>query len=378
MAEEEQVSGGGWISDDSSLYGDEDEQERLHSTSGETDLGCFGPSQKTDLNSILVRTRAQSRRAIMLPTKASPHRTEVSSARNGMAVQLQADGTASNFLLDRRAMEEARLARLGKRKREPSPEPALFNPAQGCPDAWQLGESVDDFVGRLPPVTTPIFTCPWIWIHNPHRDLRDKALSPREDEFRVRGRSLLDRSLQTRQQNQAKLMHGSKAVLHKSLNQESKALQQSIADLAAECGILSGKWMLFPSQTDVTRVWKRVVEGVIDNRLGSTAKVATDEGNQGDRLICIYTKVFYSPHDFRDENDVVRVLQELDTMGLLPSGRPIYYKSDAFTHLDLYKETAAEYGLQASLYTSTKLMAAAKISKATSSAKQRPTLNQYF
>jgi hypothetical protein len=53
-------------------------------------------------------------------------------------------------------MQEARLARLGERKREPSPEPVLFNPGQGSPDAWQLGESPNDFVRRLPPLTTSI------------------------------------------------------------------------------------------------------------------------------------------------------------------------------------------------------------------------------
>jgi len=131
--------------------------------------------------------------------------------------------------------------------------------------------------------------------------------------------------------------------------------------------------MLFPRLEEVTQVWKRVVEGVIDGRLGPTAKVAPDEGKPDDRLICIYTK------DFRDEDDVLRVLQELETMGLLPSGRSIYYKSDAFTYLDLYKQTASEYGLQASLYTSYKMMAAGKVAKAASSSKKKQsTLNNYF
>jgi hypothetical protein len=49
--------------------------------------------------------------------------------------------------------------------------------------------------------------------------------------------------------------------------------------------------MLFPSLGDVTRVWKKVVGALVDNRLGSTVKVATDESTQCDRLICIYTKV---------------------------------------------------------------------------------------
>jgi hypothetical protein len=66
-------------------------------------------------------------------------------------------------------------------------------------------------------------------------------------------------------------------------------------------------------------------------------------------------------------------------MGLLTSGRSIYYKSDAFTYLDLYKQTASEYGLQASLYTSFKMMAAAKVSKGSSSAQNKQkSLNSYF
>jgi hypothetical protein len=49
--------------------------------------------------------------------------------------------------------------------------------------------------------------------------------------------------------------------------------------------------MLFPKLEELTHVWTRVVEGVVNNRLGSTAKVAPDEGKPGERLICIYTKV---------------------------------------------------------------------------------------
>ena len=98
--------------------------------------------------------------------------------------------------------------------------------------------------------------------------------------------------------------------------------------------------MLFPKSGDVTRVWKLIVEGIINDRLGPIAKVAPDDGKD-ERLICIYTKVktlsFHSTgylnrlQDFRDEEDVLRVLQELDSIGLLKSGRSIYYKSDVYT-----------------------------------------------
>lgn len=36
--------------------------------------------------------------------------------------------------------------------------------------------------------------------------------------------------------------------------------------------------MLFPKAVEVARVWKQVVANVIDNRLGCTCKVATDDG----------------------------------------------------------------------------------------------------
>ena len=83
--------------------------------------------------------------------------------------------------------------------------------------------------------------------------------------------------------------------------------------------------------------------------------------------------------DFRDEDDVLRVLLELDSIDLITSGRPIYYKSDAYTHLDLYKETASNYGLQASLFTSSKMMAASKLAKEASfPRKKQSTLNKYL
>lgn len=156
---------------------------------------------------------------------------------------IKATSPSSAFPIDRRAMEEARLARLGKRKREPSPDAVLFNPGQGSPDAWQLGESAEDFVRRLPPLTTSINTCAWIWAHNPHFDVRDKnkVISHRADDFRNRGTQLLGQSLQARQQIQSQGSHGPKAAVNRSLNQESKDLQQRITDLAVDCGVLSGK-----------------------------------------------------------------------------------------------------------------------------------------
>lgn len=112
--------------------------------------------------------------------------------------------------------------------------------------------------------------------------------------------------------------------------------------------------MLFLELTDLPRVWRLVVDAVIDNRLGTAAKVATDDGSTRSRLICVYTK------DFQDKDDVLRVLNELVSMGLASAGKTIYYKSDPYTLLDIYSKTAGQFGLQASLFSSQQMLAEAR------------------
>lgn len=141
--------------------------------------------------------------------------------------------------------------------------------------------------------------------------------------------------------------------------------------------------MLFPKSVDVTQVWKQIVVGVIENRLGSGCKVATDDGKE-ERLskcgsspkeirftrakhiaVCVYTR------NFQDTQDVVRILQELETIGLLSAGRLIYYKPDAYTYLDVRRENAAEYGLKAILYNSRSMLANSKGTESASLTQQK-------
>ena len=111
--------------------------------------------------------------------------------------------------------------------------------------------------------------------------------------------------------------------------------------------------MLFPTPTDVNRMWRSITQAVIDNRLGTRAKVATDGGAPGSRLICVYTK------DFRDADNILRVLRELFSMGLVKekARQGIYYKADVYTYLGIYHQNANEYGLQASQYSSNNMLA---------------------
>ena len=116
--------------------------------------------------------------------------------------------------------------------------------------------------------------------------------------------------------------------------------------------------MLFPSASDVNTYWSLVAKGTIAGDLGHAAKVATDDGTQNTRLICIYTP------DFSDKKDVKRVLERLLAMGLcnrngaLAEGRAIYYKADAYTYLEL--NSGNEYGLKASMFSSRDLLTEGK------------------
>jgi hypothetical protein len=105
--------------------------------------------------------------------------------------------------------------------------------------------------------------------------------------------------------------------------------------------------MLFPTAENTPKVWLQVVEAVSAGKLGIAAKVATEaKPGENSCLICIYTKDF---------TDVVDVRHELKTMADLRlvdpnASRGIYYKSDAYTYLDIYSDNP--YGLKASQYAS--------------------------
>jgi GT2 family glycosyltransferase len=82
--------------------------------------------------------------------------------------------------------------------------------------------------------------------------------------------------------------------------------------------------MLFCSPGEVNEVWGIVARATANNELGIAAKVAPRPENEDprkDRLVCIYTP------DFRDKEDIARVLQRLRELKLVEArGRPIYYK----------------------------------------------------
>lgn len=225
----------------------------------------------------------------------------------------------------------------------------LFNPLEGKMNARQLSETIPEFLKRLPPLDTHWPPDGWIWIANPYSKPEHSQRHQDVVTFEREGSQLLRNYRELRERLEAENPGKTKANITRMLGPERDAMKQQIEELAIETKVLTGKWMLFPTVNNVPRTWRTICEAVSENRLGPEAKLATGSNkaeDDGIRVICVYTK------DFRDVEDIERVVRALDDLGLLPrdGNRSIYYKSDAYTWLDI--KSTNEYNFQASLYSS--------------------------
>ncbi|KIW11162.1 hypothetical protein PV08_10462 [Exophiala spinifera] len=263
-----------------------------------------------------------------------------------------------------------------------------YNFYEGIDLAKQLSESLADFLHRLQPSQTSSSRGRWIYIANPYPPLKmassGKLVTDAEARdvatFRQVGTRLLDDFLSAKERVESQNPGKAAATITRMLRPDREHLESGIRELARESNITTGKWMLFPSADDVDRTWSLVARGTWEGTLGISAKVAaapdaeTTSASAGvggkdrdkeSRLICVYT------YDFADRDDVKRVLLGLKKLGLLngdanggggggsmnknnaaatAAARAIYYKCDAYTHLDI--SSGNEYKLKASMYSS--------------------------
>ncbi|KAJ5289071.1 hypothetical protein N7478_002101 [Penicillium angulare] len=211
-------------------------------------------------------------------------------------------------------------------------------------------ESISAFLSRLPPSITPLSTAgPWIWTRGRAAKSLSKSLESREEaKFVKEGTELL--SAFDEKEAELRAVHdesGAKTTsgLTRKLNVARKELESDILSLARGTGITAGKWMLFPSVQMVDSTWKTIVKALDKGDVCADAKVATNDGSDQSRLICVYTE------DFGDKDDVKRVLQMLAREQLFnPRERPIYYKADAYTLLEINAKN--RWQLKASMYSS--------------------------
>ncbi|PHH60984.1 hypothetical protein CDD82_2205 [Ophiocordyceps australis] len=238
----------------------------------------------------------------------------------------------------------------------------LHNPYRGISYAWQLTESVDDFLARLSPSRTEQNeTTPWIFICNPFISRLDKTNSgeivkgsedeaPGEEGQHLRlvvnggmERLNLIKDLEDKLQQAGK----SQPVIKREMSLERKRAVSDILSLAHAARVRTGKWLLFCEPTEVDDIWEAVARATADNKLGIAAKVAPKCPEHGDRrqqLLCVYTA------DFNDKADVGRVLQYLRKLKLFKAKETIYYKPDVYTYVGLSQGNP--WGLRASIYTS--------------------------
>ncbi|KAJ5967723.1 hypothetical protein N7501_003971 [Penicillium viridicatum] len=292
------------LSDESSFYGDDDEKTQL-----EAYVSSYDPE----------------------PFWAETHQKLLSTIQQ----QLRAPPTRAKAASSDISMDDA------------SPEPGVIPRNQRGKT-----EPIARFLSRLPPSTTQAADVgPWIWMFDPHMPSKQNGDGDIPALLR-KGRELLqeyENESATLREAHDKSGAKTTAALTRKLNPMRKELEKSILDLARETGVTSGKWMLFPTVDRVDEFWGAVVRAMEKGELGDVAKVATGDGGGESRLICVYTD------DFGDVEDVKRVVSKLVDIGLVGKGpRSVYYKSDAFTHLEISSKN--EYGLKASMYSSREVL----------------------
>ncbi|KAH9890880.1 DUF1917-domain-containing protein [Xylariomycetidae sp. FL2044] len=244
--------------------------------------------------------------------------------------------------------------------------PRFHNPYAGMAYAWQLTETVDDFLDRVPPATTSAIGGPWIWICNPYIERKSKKEAanqyirgcedevPEDDGADLKTlmnagmeRLHIARSFIDKWKNSGE----SQNIIARESGKAGRAAAKDILQLADQLSVKCGKWMLFCSVIEVNEVWEIVAKATAKNELGIAAKVASRllEDERTERLICVYTA------DFTDTKDVKRVAERLKQLGLVkPRGKPLYYKPDAYTYLGISSGNA--FMVKASIYDTTSML----------------------
>ena len=144
----------------------------------------------------------------------------------------------------------------------------LYNSYEGSPYqncARQLGETVEEFLSRLPPATTRVSTepwRPWVFIANPFRkaparkrelgvDKKPLDEGPPEEgskvaKFEVLGGNLLEELKGIRQGIQMTIAGRDKNQIMQAVNVEKNNIVRKILDTATELHVTSGKARIPP------------------------------------------------------------------------------------------------------------------------------------
>ena len=249
---------------------------------------------------------------------------------------------------------------------------------EGDDSAWQHDETVDAFLKRAPVLDPESSNLGyWLWVGNP-KPMRSHLKPEKKTNFKTfndGGSQLLERFSEQRAELERLMPDKAPATITRKLRPDKERLEDDLLSLAVKTSMTSGKWMLFPSGEDYPRTWRLVAEATAAGKLGTMSKAATPNEADPLMLICIYT------YDFTDLDDSRRVLEELVDLGLCHrDGKPIHYKCDAYTHLNISSDN--EYKLRASMYSSKEIFKGEVMAKASGPIarlmKINGTINSFF
>ncbi len=227
-----------------------------------------------------------------------------------------------------------------RRKRIPQTEAGGGRKYEGLQSARQPNETTEEFLARLPPASTDISPeVPWIYIDNPFHSTAGRK--PKDvARFLEGGEERLNLLLEA--VPKIKSSGKTQAAIARELTRYRAEASQSLLNLAQDCNIFSGKWLLFPGVGQISSAWEVVASATATDELGTSAKVAPRDPDhpEDEQVICVYTR------DFRDIGDICRVLNRLRELCLVePRGKCIYYKCGEYccTHSrGLYESTNGE------------------------------------
>ena len=97
-----------------------------------------------------------------------------------------------------------------------------------------------------------------------------------------------------------------------------------------------GKWLIFVSSHNLSRIWNKIKIAVEEGRLGELAKAPRHSvyaQSSGSGVIRVYT------YDWKDRQDVERIREELRKIGII---RKISYKTDEDTERGIYRANSSE------------------------------------
>jgi hypothetical protein len=157
----------------------------------------------------------------------------------------------------RKILSPTEMANLSIISARSSKTATLYNPYEGQRCGRQLGETVDEFLQRLPPSTTMKETAvPWIFISNPFRKAPRSQVEysqhwlanegpPHEEsdwaQFVKVGEKLLEELTSIKHAIEKKRAGQSKAAIAKAVNVEKEVIVQKLLDKAVELHCTSGK-----------------------------------------------------------------------------------------------------------------------------------------